>query len=272
MNPVIQVLLNRRSVRAYEERPISEETKQEILRATLRAPTAGNMMLYSIIEVKDQNAKDTLAKTCDNQPFIAKAPLVLLFLADYQRWWDYFKVSGVETLAEGRGEPLRKPQEGDLMIACCDALIAAETAVIAAESLGIGSCYIGDIMENYETHRVLFNLPPYALPVCLVCFGYPTKQQQERSPTPRFDAKFVVFENRYRQLSEREFAEMYRDREARFAAAGDHGVHGTAAGHAAGASNVGQLAYLQKFSADFTKEMTRSVRAMLQTWTRGEHG
>lgn len=270
MNQVMQVLLNRKSVRAYEDRRISEEAKAEILRATLRAPTAGNMMLYSIIEVKDQNAKDTLAKTCDNQPFIAKAPLVLLFLADYQRWWDYFEVSGVEGLAERAGEPVRKPQEGDLFIAFCDALIAAQTAVTAAESLGIGSCYIGDIMENYETHRVLFDLPPYALPVCLVCFGYPTKQQQERPPTPRFDAKFVVFENRYRRLSENEFAEMYREREERLAVGRDPGVHGAAAGAAASAPNVGQLAYLRKFNADFTKEMTRSVQAMLRVWTRGE--
>jgi len=89
---------------------ISEDAKNQILRATLRAPTAGNMMLYSIIEVKDQSAKDTLAKTCDNQPFIARAPLVLLFLADYQRWWDYFKVSGVEALARERGEAVRRPQ------------------------------------------------------------------------------------------------------------------------------------------------------------------
>ncbi|HVP56837.1 MAG TPA: nitroreductase family protein [bacterium] len=268
MNQVIQVLLSRKSVRAYDERPISEEVKAEIIAAALRAPTAGNMMLYSIVEVKDQSAKDTLAVTCDNQPFIAKAPLVLLFLADCQRWWDYFKVSGVEELARAKGEALRKPQEGDLLIACCDALIAAETAVIAAESLGVGSCYIGDIMENYETHRVLFDLPPYALPICLVCFGYPTKQQQERPLTPRFDQKFIVFENRYKRLGKDEFAEMYREREARLAAGGDHGLHGIAAG-AAPAANVGQLMYLRKFSADFSKEMTRSVRAMLDTWRRG---
>ncbi|UCC75896.1 MAG: nitroreductase family protein, partial [Anaerolineales bacterium] len=151
-NPVIDVILNRKSVRVYEPRPISEEAKQVILAAALRAPTAGNMMLYSIIEVVDQAAKDTLAETCDHQPFIAKAPLVLLFLADYQRWFDYFMWSAVEELCQQRGEPLRKPEEGDLLLACCDALIAAHTAVIAAESLGIGSCYIGDIMENYEVH------------------------------------------------------------------------------------------------------------------------
>ncbi len=73
--------------------------------------------------------------------------------------------------------PMRKPEEGDLFLACCDALIAAQTAVIAAESLGLGSCYIGDIMENYEVHRDLFKLPKYVFPICLVCFGYPTRQQ-----------------------------------------------------------------------------------------------
>ena len=268
MNEVMQVLLRRKSVRAYEDRTISEDVKREILHATLRAPTAGNMMLYSILEVTDQEAKATLARTCDNQPFIAKASLVWLFLADYQRWWDYFEQTGVREMAEAKGEPMRTPQEGDLFIAFCDALIAAQTAVIAAESVGIGSCYIGDIMENYETHRALFDLPSYALPVCLVCFGYPTKQQRERPLTPRFDEKFIVFENRYRRLGRDEFRAMYREREERLAAGGDHGIHGAGAGAAARPANVGQLMYLRKFNADFTKEMTRSVRAMLRAWTR----
>ena len=96
MNETIELLLNRKSIRAYEAREIGADEKDAILQATLRAPTAGNMMLYSIIEVNDQAAKDTLARTCDNQPFIARAPLVLLFLADYQRWFDFFMVSGVD--------------------------------------------------------------------------------------------------------------------------------------------------------------------------------
>ena len=136
MNTVIQTIIQRKSVRAYEKRLIGDETKNEIIRAALRAPTAGNMMLYSIIEVSDQAKKDILANSCDNQPFIAKAPLVLLFLADYQRWHDYFVTCGVDKA----DSPMRKPREGDLLLACCDAIIAAQTAVVAAESLGIGSC------------------------------------------------------------------------------------------------------------------------------------
>ena len=63
MNPVIDVILKRKSIRVFEDREISEEVKAAILGATLRAPTAGNLMLYSIIEVTDQAAKDTLAET-----------------------------------------------------------------------------------------------------------------------------------------------------------------------------------------------------------------
>jgi FMN reductase (NADPH)/FMN reductase [NAD(P)H] len=260
MNQVIELILNRKSVRAYEEREISAEVKDQIIQATLRAPTAGNMMLYSIIEVTDQSAKETLVKTCDNQPFIARAQLVLLFLADYQRWYDYFIAAGVEQLCEQRGTFMRKPEEGDLFLACCDALIAAHTAVIAAESLGIGSCYIGDIMENYETHKELFDLPRYVFPICLVCFGYPTRQQQERALTPRFHTKFIVFENRYKRLNQQDFEEMYRDGQER-AFQGREQI--------AGSRNVGQLVYTRKFDSDFATEMSRSVRAIMQVWLEG---
>jgi nitroreductase len=257
MNPVIETILKRRSVRAYAEKPIEPAVREELLRATLRAPTAGNLMLYSIVEVTDQQIKDTLVSTCDNQPFIARAPLVWLFLADYQRWYDYFLASGVELLCQQKNLPMRKPQEGDLFLACCDALIAAQTAVIAAESLGLGSCYIGDIMENYEAHRELFNLPRYVFPICLLCFGYPTLQQTERERTRRFDAKFIRFENQYRQLTREDFEEMFHETHQR-------AFHERQ--EVMGARNVGQLSYIRKFNAAFSIEMNRSVRAILKRW------
>ena len=257
MNPVIDTILKRKSVRAYAEKSIEPEVREELLRATLRAPTAGNLMLYSIVEVTDQQIKDKLVKTCDDQPFIARAPLVWLFLADYQRWFDYFIACGMEELCEQEKTTMRKPQEGDLFLACCDALIAAQTAVIAAESLGLGSCYIGDIMENYETHRELFSLPKYTFPICLLCFGYPTLQQMEREQTSRFQEKFILFENQYRHFSEQEFDEMFQETNARV-------FHGRE--EVLGASNFGQLSYKRKFNAAFSIEMNRSVRAILKRW------
>lgn len=257
MNQVIDVLLKRKSTRAYEQKEISPDVKAQILQAALRAPTAGNMMLYSIVNVTDQGIKDRLAKTCDDQPFIAKAPLVWLFLADYQRWQDYFVACGVEQICAEKNEHMRKPGEGDLFLACCDALIAAQNAVIAAESLGLGSCYIGDILEQYETHKELFNLPKYVFPICLVCFGYPTEQQKNLELSKRFDEKFIVFENQYQRLEKQEFDEMFNQRHQQM-------FNGRAS--IEGSTNVGQVMYRRKFSAEFSLEMTRSVRAMLKDW------
>jgi FMN reductase (NADPH)/FMN reductase [NAD(P)H] len=259
MNEIVPMLLNRKSIRKYEERPIEDAVKQKILSATLRAPTAGNMTLYSIIDVTDQSLKDTLARTCDDQPFIAQAPMVWLFLADYQRWIDYFQCSDVDTVCRQRSIDPRRPAEGDLLLACCDALIAAQTAVIAAEALGIGSCYIGDILEKYEEHRELFNLPDYAVPIALVCFGYPTDEQQQRELTPRFDRRFVFFENGYQRLSDADFAEMYHEREARWLQRGTK---------ADDIENFGQLMYLRKFAAAYSHEMNRSVHVMWRTWMK----
>lgn len=258
MNEVIEVLMRRKSVRAYESRPISAEVRQAILQATLRAPTAGNLMLYSILDVTDQQVKDRLAVTCDHQPFIARAPMVWLFLADYQRWYDYFLASGVGEMCAQKGLSMRKPAEGDLFLACCDALIAAQNAVIAAESLGLGSCYIGDVMEQYEAHRDLLDLPQYVFPISMVVFGYPTQQQKDREFTSRFDEKFIVFENRYRRLAREEFDEMFAGRE-QLRATGKN---------TDGSANVGQATYLRKFDADFTREMTRSVQLIMQAWLK----
>jgi FMN reductase (NADPH)/FMN reductase [NAD(P)H] len=258
MNEVIEVLMRRKSVRAYEDRPISPEVRQAILQATLRAPTAGNLMLYSILDVSDQQFKERLAVTCDHQPFIARAPMAWLFLADYQRWYDYFLASGVEEMCAQRGVPMRKPAEGDLFLACCDALMAAQNAVIAAESFGLGSCYIGDVMEQYEAHRELLDLPQYVFPIGMVVFGYPTQQQKERELTSRFDEKFIVFENRYRRLARGEFEEMFAGRE-QLRAQGKNSD---------GSTNVGQATYLRKFDADFSHEMNRSVQLILQAWLK----
>jgi nitroreductase len=258
MNQVMDVLMKRKSIRAYEDREIPPEVRAEILKATLRAPTAGNLMLYSILEISDQSIKDKLAVTCDNQPFIGRAPMVWIFLADYQRWYDYFRASGVEEICAQRKIPVQKPEEADLFMACCDALIAAQNAVIAAESFGIGSCYIGDIMEQYETHRDMLNLPQYVFPIGMLVFGYPTQQQKDSGYTHRFDEKFILFENRYRHLNQEEFNEMFDERQ-RMLSKGKS---------MQGITTVGQATYLRKFSADFSMEMRRSVKEILREWMK----
>jgi nitroreductase len=226
----------------------------------MRAPTAGNMMLYTIIEVEDQRLKDQLALTCDNQPFIAKAPYVLLFLADYQRWMDLYTGAGCQARAQELGVVPRKPAEGDLILAMMDALIAAQTAALAAESLGIGSCYIGDIIENWETHREMFDLPQYTFPAVLLCLGKPADQSLKKR-SPRFERQFIVHQNKYRRFDPGELDEMYQP----------FGLSSfELREYPNGAQNVVQFNYIRKFTAYFSLEMTRSVKVMLKEWCGGK--
>lgn len=255
-NPVIETLLNRKSVRAFEERPIEPEIRAEILNATLRAPTAGNMMLYSIIDITEQSVKDQLAHSCDDQPFIARAPMVWIFVADYQRWYDQFLLYGAADYAAKRGIEVRKPGEGDMLLACTDTVIAAQQSVIAAESFGLSSCYIGDIIENYEFHQRLLDLPRYAVPIAMLVYGYPTEQQKNRIRTTRFDAKYVVHYNQYRRLPAVELEAMMDGKDDLV----------PAPQKARGVDNFALWMYAKKFDSVFSKEMTRSSREIIKNW------
>ncbi len=257
MNETLNLINNRRSIRLYTDDPITESERKQILQATMRAPTAGNMMLYSVIEITDQELKKQLSETCDHQPFIAKAPWALIFLADYQRWYDYFRFSGVEEKCRERQVEFRKPHEGDLFLACCDALIAAQTAVMAAESLGIGSCYIGDILENYETHQRLLQLPKYTFPITMVCFGRSAKSELDWKLQPRFPEKFIVHQNGYQPLQPELVSEFENPLTSRYHPEGKYPN---------GIENMAQRYYFRKFIADFSYEMTRSARVMLDNW------
>ena len=238
MNDIIKELMERKSVRAYTSQPIEPEAKRIILQAAMEAPTAGNQQLYTILDITDQQLKDTLAGTCDNQPFIAKAQMVLIFCADCQKWYDAYEA--------GNCEP-RKPGAGDLMLAVTDAAIAAQNAVTAAWSLGIGSCYIGDVMEQCEVHRELLNLPEYVFPAAMLVFGYPTQQQKERKKPERCQLKDIVHENRYEKKTEDGLKEMfqknYKDRDF---------------------ESWIQAFCNRKYNSDFSREMSRSVGEYLK--------
>ena len=250
MNETLRLLEARTSTRSYARTPITDDERSAILGAALRAPTAGNLMLYSIVEVRDQRLKERLAMTCDDQPFIARAPLVLLFVADYQKWTDLFAVSDVDKVAGV--EPRSAPGAGDLLLACCDALIAAQNAVMAAESLGLGSCYIGDVMEQAETHAELLGLPPHTFPVTMLCFGRPAKR---RRPTPHF-TKDVVHVDSYHRMTRDELNARQGELQETL---GPRRLP-------AGCDNYGQYVYGRKFAAGYNHELNRSVDWWLARW------
>lgn len=239
MNEVIRQLYERKSVRVFTEQEIDEEIVQEILTSAVMAPSAGNMQLYTILRISDKEILEKLSVVCDNQPFIAKGKLVLLFLADYKKWYDAFLLAGCDA---------RTPGEGDLILAIDDALIAAQNAVVAAQSYGIGSCYIGDVMENIETMRELLNLPDYVFPAALLVFGYPTEQQKEREKPARSMA-YMVHENQYQEMD----AEMLKAQLSSKTGGSDY-------------EEWIRAFCKRKYDSDFSIEMTRSVQAYLKQW------
>ena len=242
MNEIIRQLFERKSIRVFEDKKIEPEKKRLILEAAAMAPTAGNQQLYTILDITDPRIKKQLVDTCDHQPFIASADLVLIFCADCKKWYDAFLEAGCQP---------RDPEVGDLLLAVDDALIAAQNAVTAAQSLGIGSCYIGDIMENCEAQRALLKLPQYVFPAAMLVFGYPTGQQQDRKKPERIPMEYLVHENGYHVMGAEELRNMF-------------------------AKNTRSKGYEEwmaafckrKYNSDFSREMSRSVAEYLKDYLK----
>ena len=248
MNETIRLLMERKSVRQFVMEEMPREDIRTILEAAVQAPTAGNKSLWTAIHVTDPEKKLALSKSCDNQPFIATAPLVLVFCADYKRWFDMYKTLDLS-------EELRVPGEGDFLLAAADTFIAAHASVVAADALGYGSCYIGDIIENCDIQREILGLPEYVKPVCMAVYGRPTQNQIDRKKPPRFKVEDLVHENTYRAIDAQQMVDMLAERQNLEGEALERWL----------------LAFCKrKWNCDFSREMTRSAAQMIREWLEGK--
>lgn len=238
MNQIINSLYTRKSVRVFTDQPVAQKDKELILNAALQAPSAGCQLLYTILDITDQDKKERLAVLCDHQPFISNAPVILIFCADCRKWLTFYKEAGLTP---------RNPGPGDLFLAMEDALIAAQNTVTAAQSLGIGSCYIGDIMENAEDVKALLNIPKYVYPACMLVLGYPTAQQQARPKPDRFSLAHIVCKNGYQDKTSEDIQDMF---------SGHTGIQDYQDWMSAFCT--------RKYESDFSKEMNRSANVYLK--------
>ncbi|MDR0283397.1 MAG: nitroreductase family protein [Propionibacteriaceae bacterium] len=234
----IDELLERKSVRKFEATPVPDGVLATLLDCAFAAPTAGNQMLYTILDIEDAPTKAALAVLCDHQTFIAAAPVVLVFLADCRRWYDAYRLAGADP---------RDPGPGDLVLATQDAMVAAQNVVVAAHALGLGACYIGDILENCESVRELLDLDEWVFPATVLILGYPTAQQLARHKPTRFARRYVVQKDRYHRLSDDELRDMFVERDGEF----DRYVRAFCG---------------RKYESDFAVEMSRSVGEYLKAY------
>lgn len=185
MNETINIQLDHRTIREFKDEKLDDSVLNTLLDVANRAPTSNGMQLSSIIRVTDQEIKDQLAIN-GQQEYMARAPHLWIFLVDLKRNY---------TIARENGE------ENDEMIGFDkfmqgynDAMLAAQNVTVAAESLGLGVNYFGNIHNNTKKVIDLLNLPDLTFPAVGLGFGLANQEPQLK---PRMSMDLKTFENHY---------------------------------------------------------------------------
>jgi FMN reductase (NADPH) len=189
MNQVIETILNHRSVRSFRDQTLDREQIEAIVKSAQAASTSSFVQAYSIIGVTDQENKDRLSEIAGNQAYVAANGHFFVFCADLHRH---------KVLAEMENVDLNDSIESTekFMVALIDAALAAQNAAIAAESMGLGICYIGGIRNDLEAVKEVLKTPEHVIPLFGMAVGYPNKETDLK---PRLAMEHVYMENEYQQ-------------------------------------------------------------------------
>ncbi len=198
---MLELLNQHRTIRKYTEQPIPAELLNDLLEATCRTSNTGNMQAYSIVVTTDKELKDQLSPAHFNQPMVKQAPVVLTFCADFNRFSKW---------CEQRNADPGYNNFQSFMASAIDALIAAQTFCIAAESKGLGICYLGTATYNAQEIIDTLKLPKLVVPVTTITVGYPANMPEQ---TDRLPLKSVIHNEVYHEFSNKEIDEIYQEKE-----------------------------------------------------------
>lgn len=188
----------RRSVRKYSDREVSRELLDSILEAAMKAPTCGNMQLYSVIVTRSEEGKKALAPAHFNQPMVTAAPVVLTVCADFNRFTRWCELSNADP---GYDNFL------SFMNAMADASVFAQQIVAIAESEGLGTCYLGTVTYNADKISDTLGLPDLCVPVACITLGWPAEDGVE---TERLPLGAIMHEEHYRSDSDDEIIDLFK--------------------------------------------------------------
>jgi nitroreductase len=195
------IILDHRSIRKYQNLKISQPLLNEILGAGIRASTTGNMQVYSIIVTRDEERKKKLAPFHFNQPMVTQAPVVLTFCADFNRFNKWCRQRNADP---GYDNFL------SFMTAAIDALLVAQNVCLAAESKGLGICYLGTTTYMADKIIDLLDLPIGVVPVTTVTVGYP---DEDPPLVDRLPLDAVVHDEKYRDYTPKDIDRIYAEKE-----------------------------------------------------------
>lgn len=202
MNDTLHTIFQHRTIRSYKNDPVPEPLLEQILQAAARASTTGNMQLYSIIVTRDPARKETLHKLHFSQQMVLDAPLLLTFCADFNRF---------NTWCELRDAAPGYDNFLSFFTAAIDALLAAQNSAVAAESLGLGICYLGTTTYQADKLVEFFNLPQGVVPVTTLVVGYPADIPEL---TDRLPLEAVVHDEIYHTWTEEKINRLYAEKES----------------------------------------------------------
>ncbi|GAA0344915.1 oxygen-insensitive NADPH nitroreductase [Bacillus carboniphilus] len=189
MNPVIETILNHRSIRKFKDQPLSKEQIELIVKSAQAASTSSYIQAYSIIGVSDPAKKQALSEVAGNQAYVANNGHFFVFCADLHR---HQKIGEYE----GRNVMPSIESTEKFMVTLIDAALAAQNAAVAAESMGLGLCYIGGIRNNLEKVAEILKTPDHVIPLFGLAVGFPDTQTDQK---PRLPLEHVYHENEYQQ-------------------------------------------------------------------------
>ena len=187
-NDVIAALLDHRSVRSYKPDPVPAGTLATMVAAAQSAATSSNMQWTSVIAVSDPAKKKVLAEIAGNQKHIEQCPMYLCWVADMTR--------NATISTEQKVEFETMPWLETFLVACIDVALAAQNAVVAAESIGLSTVYIGAMRNDPERVAKLLGLPQQSFVVFGLCVGY-AADKAEGEVKPRLPQSIVVHHDAY---------------------------------------------------------------------------
>lgn len=198
---LINTLHQHRSIRKYTPEPVTDTILNEILEVGIRASSSGNMNAYSIIVTRDQEIRNKLYEPHMKQKMVIEAPILITFCADFFRMRQWLRISEA---------PDGFDNFMSFMVAALDATLVSQNVALAAESKGLGICYLGSTLANCDRIGEILKLPNSVIPVVGFTLGYPAENPELRDRLP---LNGLVHYETYEEYTDERIKEIYKDRE-----------------------------------------------------------
>ena len=199
-NDVVQLLQSHRSIRKFTDEPVTDEMVEDIIRSGLSAATSSNLQGTTVIRVRDPEKRARIAEVAGGQTYVETAPAFFVWCADLAR---------SAKACEMHGGSFSAGMTEHFIIATVDCALAAQNAVVAAEGLGLGICYISAIRNDPQVVADLLEIPDRVYPVFALCIGWP---DQDPMLKPRLPLSVTLKEDRYDDSGDEALIQSYDER------------------------------------------------------------